>query len=940
MSALVFSSALSLRAEQRPPAVLQKGEGAALNYLTDAQGDRVPDFSSAGYGGGGVPLPQVPTRVTVTPAPGDATARVQAAIDEVAALPADARGFRGAVELAPGRYEFAGRLRIAASGVVLRGAGSGEGSDATVLVANGIDRRALILVRAPRDKTRTDSNGKSRRVSAEGERAITDERVAVGATDIHVSDTAGIAVGTCITILRPATKEWIHALGMDVAPGRQQFTWKPAAFTLRWTRTVVTVDGKKLTLDAPLTTALETRFGGGRVVLANAASTAEELTQVGVEHLRCESTFDAANPLDEQHAWDAIALDGVRDAWVADVTAVHFAGSAIYIGSDAQRVTVQDCASLAPVSEMGGYRRNTFHTDGQQTLFLRCRAEDGRNDFTVGYLAGGPNVFLECSALRSHGFSGSIGSWASGILFDNVTLDGGTLELNNRETWNQGVGWAAANSMLWQCSAPVVICRAPPTAMNWADGVWGQFVGDGRWSEVNEFIRPQSLYRAQLEARLGEKALAALNPRTSQPASESASNRASKSASNPVSKSASNSTFNLASNDQPFAQTLPASQRIPRSAGVPPASEKNDSRVAAAPRALALRNGWLTIGDVPLSGREAEISWWRGYLLENVEPTKPAITRFAPGLSGPIYTDDLDELTDAMKAAGQVLLRHHYGLWYDRRRMDHERMRRPDGDVWPPFYEQPFARSGQGTAWDGLSRYDLTKYNAWYFARLRQFAELAREKGLVLVNEMYFQHNILEAGAHWVDSPWRTVNNINNTGFTEPVPFTGDTMKMAAEFYDLSNPTRRALHRAYIRQCLSNLSDEPNVIHTLSAENSGPLSFMQFWIDVVAEWERETGAHPLIALSASKDVQDAILADPARAATIDVIDLTYWFRTPAGKLFAPGGGTDLAPRQHLRLWKGGRPSAASIAAMAKEYRKKFPGKAVITGLPEAGSVQP
>jgi hypothetical protein len=327
-------------------------------------------------------------------------------------------------------------------------------------------------------------------------------------------------------------------------------------------------------------------------------------------------------------------------------------------------------------------------------------------------------------------------------------------------------------------------------------------------------------------------------------------------------------------------------------------------------------------------------------LVKNAEPTPQAITRFAPGLIGPIFTDDLDELADNMRASNEVTLRQHYGLWYDRRRMDHERMRRPDADAWPPFFEQPFARTGQGSAWDGLSRYDLTKYNPWYFGRLHEFAALARQKGLVLVNEMYFQHNLLEAGAHWVDSPWRPTNNINGTQFTEPVPFTGDTMKMAAEFYDLSNPLHRSLHRAYIRQCLANLADEPNVIHTLSAENSGPLHFMQFWLDVVGEWERETGKHPLIALSACKDVQDAILADPPRAALIDAIDFTYWWRTEKGAEFAPKGGTDLAPRQHERLWKNGRPSAASIARMAREYREKFPDKAIITGLDQVGGLTP
>ncbi len=772
-------------------------------------------------------------------------------------------------------------MKINAKGVVLRGAGAGP--DGTVLVASGTDRRALIQL-----------EGAGVGPTTEATYEVSNLPVPVGATELHLKNTQGLRPGTEVLISRPATKEWLHDLAMDVTPARQQFTWKPAAMTLGWYRVITAVDGDKITLDAPLTTALEAKYGGGRIQVLQEA---RRLSQVGVENLRCESEFAAGNPLDEQHAWEAIRLDAVRDAWVANVTAVHFAGSVINVGPDSSRVTVQDCVSLAPVSELGGYRRHTFHTDGQQTLFLRCHSEDGRNDFTVGYKAGGPNVFLNCTALRSTGFSGSTGSWASGLLFDNVTLDGGTLELNNRETWNQGVGWAAANSMLWQCSAPVVICRAPPTAQNWADGVWGQFVGDGWWSQVNEFIHPESLYRAQLVDRLGAPALAALEPRSLVIAS--------------------------APRLETFVSDL-VSRKTPQPTG----------------KVLALTQGVLTVGGAPLAGREADISWWRGFLLENAEPTGSALTRFVPGMKGPIFTDDLGDLTDRMVAARQVALRHHYGLWYERRRMDHERMRRPDGDVWPPFYEQPFARSGQGAAWDGLSRYDLTRFNRGDFGRRREFAELAREKGLVLINEMYFQHNILEAGAHWVDFPWRPTNNINGTKFTEPVPFTGDTMKMAAEFYDLSDPLHRSLHRAYIRQCLANLAEEPNVIHTLSAENSGPLHFMQFWIDVVAEWEKETGKHPLIALSACKDVQDAILADSTRAAVIDVIDLSYWFRTEAGKEFAPKGGTDLAPRQHQRLWKGGRPSAASIAEMAREYRAKFPGKAVITGLAGAGDIQP
>ena len=170
-------------------------------------------------------------------------------------------------------------------------------------------------------------------------------------------------------------------------------------------------------------------------------------------------------------AWTAVHLDAAQDAWISDLEVRHFAGSAVYVSASARRITVQECRSLEPVSEDGGYRRMTFHTAGQQTLFLRCRSEKGRHDFTTGHLAAGPNVFLQCSAETSSSFSGSVGSWASGTLFDNVRLEGAALRLDNLEIWNQGVGWAAANSLAWQTSASVIICRSPPGATNWAAGV-------------------------------------------------------------------------------------------------------------------------------------------------------------------------------------------------------------------------------------------------------------------------------------------------------------------------------------------------------------------------------------------------------------------------------------------------------------------------------------
>jgi len=217
--------------------------------------------------------------------------------------------------------------------------------------------------------------------------------------------------------------------------------------------------------------------------------------------------------------------------------------------------------------------------------------------------------------------------------------------------------------------------------------------------------------------------------------------------------------------------------------------------------AMQFKNGWLVRGNEILTGKRLSVPWWTGGVQgKDLQNAKPAITRFVPGRAGKGLTDNLEELVAEMKATGVIGMEQNYGLWYDRSRDDHERIRRMDGELWPPFYELPFARSGKDTAWDGLSKYDLTRYNIFYWSRLKQFADLADQKGLLLVNQNYFQHNIIEAGAHYADFPWRTANNINNTGFPEPPPYAGDKRIFIAEqFYDITDPLRQKLHKKYNR---------------------------------------------------------------------------------------------------------------------------------------------
>ena len=65
-----------------------------VNYIPDLQGNKIPDFSYAGYQSGNQEIPSVEIKITVTAQDGDATQRIQNAINYVAGLPVDKNGFR------------------------------------------------------------------------------------------------------------------------------------------------------------------------------------------------------------------------------------------------------------------------------------------------------------------------------------------------------------------------------------------------------------------------------------------------------------------------------------------------------------------------------------------------------------------------------------------------------------------------------------------------------------------------------------------------------------------------------------------------------------------------------------------------------------------------------------------------------------------------------
>jgi hypothetical protein len=502
------------------------GADGRLVYVADDQGNSIHDASHAGYRGGGVGIPTAPVRETIWPVPGDNTQHIQAAIDRVSARPRDAAGLRGAVLLRSGYYRMATPVRIQASGVVLRGEGMGD--TGTVLTGTGTGRveGAGPGAGGPGGQgTLVTIAGASGATARENTRqAVADDYVPVGARSFRVASARGFRAGDTVIVRRIGNQEWIDAIGMNGES--QQSRWRP--FNIEWDRVVTDVQSNTITIDAPLTCAIDRRWGGGDVATYEDAGRIE---QVGVENLRAVSEFDPSVRTteygnmdrqnyvaeeyyaDENHYRNFVVFDNVKNGWVRNAAALHFVNSMVGMQRGAKWITVQDCVSRAPVSRRLGARRFTFALRGQLALVQRCHSDEGRHSFMTGQPTGSGNVFLDCRATSPFSSSEPHEQWATGNLYDNVQAP-----LTARFWKNINIGWAGANTVFWNCEGDFLV-QKPPTAQNFSFGHLGVNAvifniplqdttkENGHIESLGRHVTPRSLYLTQLRERLGDAAV-------------------------------------------------------------------------------------------------------------------------------------------------------------------------------------------------------------------------------------------------------------------------------------------------------------------------------------------------------------------------------------------------------------------------------------------------
>jgi hypothetical protein len=467
-----------------------------LVYKKLPAGDQIMDFSFAGYSGGGVPLPAVPMAASVAPTGGDDTASIQAAIDSVSSKPL-ANGLRGALVLQAGSFRVAGTLTIAASGVVLRGSGSGK--DGTSVQLTGNAHRFLDIQGAGSQRATGNSAN------------ISDAYVPSGTTSFHVDDAAGFAAGDTVLIGRPVTAAWIHFMGMDtlVRDGQPQ-TWIPAGSAIDTDRVIESIDGNAITVDVPLSDSFDSKVIGAPGTIRKYTFTGR-ISQVGLENMTVVGSPEAT-PITQQQ-FELVTMSAVIDGWVKNVVA-HNCQNTIHLSETTKRITLEDVQILHDLAADGsaGYPLD-YTIEGTQQLMQRCTSI-GDNVYTwaTGARVAGPLVVLESKGSGAHNRFEPHQRWATGLLGDNVTEDD-QINFYNRGTAGSGHGWTIGWGVVWNSSAATIDAEAPPGSMNWSIGCKGKQVTQGTAGTFESFgtpVAPHSLYLAQLCNRLGPGAVANL----------------------------------------------------------------------------------------------------------------------------------------------------------------------------------------------------------------------------------------------------------------------------------------------------------------------------------------------------------------------------------------------------------------------------------------------
>ncbi|BET66786.1 hypothetical protein ASA1KI_17040 [Opitutales bacterium ASA1] len=507
--ALATTSATLVHGQNASSLVYTGSNGQLVYADYSGNGDNIPDYSGVGYMNSEVEIPFVPTVISISAGTGDRRADIQAAINALAAAETQANGFKGAIQFGPGTFQVSDGIEITTSGIVLRGAGSGE---------NGT--KLVFTKRAKEDFITFGPTGTVWTPNESSRRSVLGSYVPVGTKTFTVGSGHTFQEGDEVVLQYVYNSTWINMLEMGDAqwPGRTSSQkWSSSGSpTLNHERRVIATTGSTVTLDSPALDPFQPSWGTLSIVKIAGDS---RIRNVGIENMFIEANPDRSQPnwtstTLENHGWKAVNFEGVTNAWARDIGTRYFGYSCVSVTHRmATFITIEDCFSIEPWGQSTSGRRYTFNVQGHRVLVQRCTSDFGRHCFVSGSWTAGPVVFYDCHATDNRSDLGPHHRWSSGHLYDNVTTDN-EIKVRNRGRTSTGSvhGWVGGQIMLWNCVADEIRVENPPGPnTNWAVGCVSPIIAGQSYPQYAGVFESNnapitdipSLFQAQLNERLG-----------------------------------------------------------------------------------------------------------------------------------------------------------------------------------------------------------------------------------------------------------------------------------------------------------------------------------------------------------------------------------------------------------------------------------------------------
>jgi hypothetical protein len=181
-----------------------------------------------------------------------------------------------------------------------------------------------------------------------------------------------------------------------------------------------------------------------------------------------------------------------------------------------------------------------------------------------------------------------------------------------------------------------------------------------------------------------------------------------------------------------------------------------------------------------------------------------------------------------------------------------------------PWYQRssplPYARTGPGSAADGLPKFSLTQFNQAYFDRLRSRVIAARDRG-IYVSIMLFNlqtawnaNNSIPNRNVWRYHPYNINNNVSGVNGDPNGDGNGE------ETHKLQVAAVTQAQEAYVKKVIDTVNDLDNVIYEVSnGDTFGDPAWQFHIINVIKNYEAGKPEQHIVGMTGAEQISNSLL---------------------------------------------------------------------------------